>query len=428
MDTQFLSHNSHLEGLTHFKAKDPDLAHLQSLTHVYTFPLLEDIPYNEPGIYALIGGCVTGKTTLLKQFMEKLLIENVPASSIFFLPKGFMTDHLALFHFLQTHVKDQTIQYFLIDDISTIPEWESALSKANTNDLLLHTIVIITDCNRSFARTKQIEIKQYFYLYPLTFRESSQLLKINEDQLLKAFNDFLLHGGHLPAINDLATTKKISDATLNYYANRLNKELLRQKKQEHFLREILTAIIQNYNEPITWNKLTTQLSIDHPKTIADYINLLATYDAVFIQSALLEKTLTLAPKKARKLMFTDPFIYHAIYAWLNLTKNSFDTQIIPSLNDTERCSQLVKSCVTTHFRRHFQTFYIKDEGEIDLAYIREGRFWPLLISWSNQLRIKDLKQLIKYQNAKILTKTLRSGMIEHVRTEPLPWVLWSLKR
>jgi hypothetical protein len=34
-------------------------------------------------------------------------------------------------------------------------------------------------------------------------------------------------------------------------------------------------------------------------------------DAVFIQPALVEDKLTAAPKKARKLMFTDPFIFHS---------------------------------------------------------------------------------------------------------------------
>lgn len=40
---------------------------------------------------------------------------------------------------------------------------------------------------------------------------------------------------------------------------------------------------------------------------------------------------------------------------------------------------------------------------------------------------KDLKQIFKYSNAKILTKLKQSGMINNIKTEPLPLALWHLE-
>jgi predicted AAA+ superfamily ATPase len=150
-----------------------------------------------------------------------------------------------------------------------------------------------------------------------------------------------------------------------------------------FLREILAAIIKRYGSQITWNALAQDLSIDHPKTVSDYIALLESMDAVFVQSALLEDKLIAAPKKARKVMFNDP-------------------------TDS---SKFVESCVAAHYHRFYPTYYIKAEGEVDVAYVHNNRFWPIEIKWTSQLRPKNLKQIMKYSNSRIFTKTKQHGII-----------------
>ena len=104
-------------------------------------------------------------------------------------------------------------------------------------------------------------------------------------------------------------------AVFSTYSDWIRGDVLKRGKQEHYLREILNAVVNRYGSQITWNALAQDLSIDHPKTIADYVALLESMDALFIQYALSENTLSAFPKKARKLIFTDPFIYHATKAW-----------------------------------------------------------------------------------------------------------------
>jgi len=134
-----------------------------------------------------------------------------------------------------------------------------------------------------------------------------------------------------------------------------------------------------------------------------------------------------APKKARKLMFNDPFIYHAIRAWLHPTKNPYRDQIQTAIQDPKLCGGLVEACVITHFRRHYEkTFYIKAEGEVDLAYVDADAFWPIEVKWTKQLHAKDLKQVLKYKNAQIWAHVDNRRELGNTPILPLPWALLAI--
>lgn len=154
--------------------------------------------------------------------------------------------------------------------------------------------------------------------------------------------------------------------------------------------------------------------------MADYVTLLASMDAAFVQPALAEDKLMAAPKKARKLMFADPFIFHAVRSWLNPCKDPYSQQVKPVVFDPEWVARLAEACVVTHYRRYFPTYYIKAKGEVDIAHVDQNRFWPLEVKWTKQLRPKDLKQIAKYPNSRILTSSRQRGEILGIPTEPLP--------
>ena len=188
------------------------------------------------------------------------------------------------------------------------------------------------------------------------------------------------------------------------------------------MKPIIAAIITRYHSQVTWHALADALSIDSHKTVSDYCELLSTMDALFIQNALLLDKLVAAPKKARKLTFTDPFIYHALKSWLNPSDNPF-LNIEKDIQDAAISAALVESVVSNHFRRNFPTYYIKADGEIDVAYVSEKKFFPIEIKWRNQLRPEDLKQIKKYPRARVFSKTMSEGVVDGVSIESLPWAL-----
>ena len=64
-------------------------------------------------------------------------------------------------------------------------------------------------------------------------------------------------------------------------------------------------------------------------------------------------------------------------------------EVLPLLHDPVLASQVVEACVANHFRRVLPTYYIKAQAEVDIAYVRNGRFWPVEIKWTNQLTTED---------------------------------------
>ena len=143
-------------------------------------------------------------------------------------------------------------------------------------------------------------------------------------------------------------------------------------------------------------------------------------DAVFVQHAVLEDKLAPAPKKAKKLMFCDPFIFHAIRAWLEPDTDPFNHQILALHQDPDWTARIVEACVVSHFRRFFPTYYIKAQAEVDIAYVHGRKIWPIKIKWTNQLRPKELKQIGKYNNGVIWSKNRAYGEIHGIKSLPLP--------
>ena len=172
-------------------------------------------------------------------------------------------------------------------------------------------------------------------------------------------------------------------------------------------------------EPVSWFD-ARDLSIDHPATVADYIALLSRMDVLIVQHALREDRLAAAPKKARKVAFTDPFIFHAVRSWLDPVEDPFDTQVTAAMADPEWTGKLAEACAVAHHHRLHPTFYIKGDGEVDIAYVTRGGFQPVEVKWTGQVRSTDLKQARKYPNSIICSKSAMVDRIHGLPNELLP--------
>jgi predicted AAA+ superfamily ATPase len=412
---------------------------------VYRSPLLDQFP-KIPGVYTLGGGRQIGKSTLLKQWMLELIESGVNPKSLVFISGEMISDHYALYRILGDVLKampSKGLNYIFVDEVTYIKEWDKAIKYAADAGLFEQSVLMLTGSDLTLIQEARMRFPGRrgksdvinFHLFPLSFKESVLLkhptldvsVPDSMDVLFENFNHYLCHGGFLTAINEFSVNKTISIATLTTYSEWIRGDMLKRGKQEHFLREIITSIIKRYGTQVSWNALSKDLSIDHPQTVADYAAHLENMDTLFIQGALLEDKLTMAPKKAKKLFFADPFIFHALRSWIWPAQDPFKTQIQPILVDPERCSGLVEACVVTHFRRFYPTYYIKAEGEVDIAYVDKNSFWPIEIKWTTQLRSKDLKQILKYPQGRIWAKTKTKSKMQGIPVEPLPLALFLIE-
>ena len=456
LDPRFAPHNTHLEAPEAFSQLDPHLRRLKQQRLVYRFPLLEHLPRHKAGVYSITGGRQIGKSTVLKQWMADLLASGVNPCQLVYFTGELIDDHHALVRLLSEYLKGvggKGTVHVLLDEVTYIRDWDKGVKFLADAGLLEDVVLVLTGSDSVIIREARMRFPGRrgragtvdFHLFPLTFYEVVTLRKrLTEAELAgladpgrdvppkfrpllsEEFDRYLMHGGYLRAINDLESSGVIDASTFATYCDWIRGDVLKRDKQERYLLEILGAIHRRYGTQVAWNNLARDLSIDHPATVSDYVNLLASMDAVFIQPALLEDKLTGAPKKARKVMFSDPFIHHAVRSWVTPEGDPFHRQVIPSLSDPEVSAGIVETCAVTHVRRFWPTFYIKAEGEVDIAYVENRRFWPIEVKWTQQLRAKDLKQIAKYRNARVWSRSWASEQVGGVPVEPLPLALLRL--
>jgi predicted AAA+ superfamily ATPase len=456
MSERFSPHNLHWESPDIFFDQDPHLRRLKNITYVHRSELLKKLPMLQPGIYTISGARQVGKSTLMKQWMADLLNYDISPDRIAYFTGELIDDHHSLVKIFTETMEElpySDIRYFILDEVTYIRDWDKGVKYLADAGLLERAVLILSGSDLAIIREARLRLpgrrgisdEVDFHLYPLDFRETIQLKNIFEPDVLKhllmrkvypdneimdvifdAFDEYLIHGGFLTAINALAEYDYIPNSTFSTYSDWIRGDVLKRGKQERYLREVLGAIFKRYGSQVTWNALVKDLSIDHPNTIANYINLLESMDAVFVQYALSENNLNAAPKKARKVIFTDPFIFHSVRAWLSPVQNVYEQYVVSALNDPKLSSRLVEGCTTALYRRHYQTYYVKAHGEVDIAYVDGNHFHPIEIKWSGQLRPKDLKQIAKYPTGRILSKSRQYGNILGVPTEPLPLSLLRL--
>lgn len=469
-DLRFASHNSHWDKPELFSELDPSLRGLRSLPLVYRYPLLDRLP-ERPGIYSITGGRQIGKTTVMKQWMQDLLRRGIGSQQIAYLTGELIDDHHSLVRLIQDFIGDadssRTV-YLLVDEITYVRDWDKAVKYLADAGALDSVVLVLTGSDSTIIREARARFPgrrggagvMDFHLFPLSFHEFFSLREklhttpdgtgaehrnqadgeirsdIPDDgtqcsagqaaRLLAAFEQYLIHGGYLTAINDMARGGTILKSTLSTYADWIRGDMMKRGKQEHYLREILEGVVRRYGTQITWNNLAHDLSIDHPATVADYLSLLSAMDAVFVQPALMEHRMAAAPKKARKVMFCDPFIFHAVRSWMRPEEDPYASQILPCLADPEWCGRLVEACVTTHVRRFFPTYYIKAEGEVDVAWVENGKIRPVEVKWTGQLRPKKLAQIRKYGNGAVWARQVAQDGMADIKTEFLPLALFRL--
>ena len=433
IDPRFLPHNTHHLYPSEFGDRDPQLSLLSRLPLVHRFELLDALPTDAPGIYSVTGGRQLGKTTLMKQWMLSLVERGTNPEAVVYLTGELIDDHhslVALVTNLLSPKDGRSLQYLCIDEVTYIREWDRGIKYLADAGLLRNVVLLLTGSDSVLIRDARMRLPgrrggaaiSDFRIFPLSFHDVVRLTarlaqadfdatmeggsqtQASLDTLARAFERYLLTGGYLTAINSLEATGTITPATYGVYCDWIRGDILKRGRQERYLREVLSAVVKRLGSQVTWNALAGDLSIDHPATVAEYIDLLVRMDVLVVIPALAEHLLAGAPKKARKVVFADPFIFHAVRSWVEPSSDPFGDQAVPCMANPEWAGRLAELSAATHYSRRYPTYYIKAEGEVDIAWVGGGTFHPIEVKWTGQVRSKDLKQVRKYADARILSR------------------------
>lgn len=442
MSDEFLIHNQFKESIRRYELHDPQLKRISGLSFQYCSHLIHEKSFSIPGVYLIAGGRQIGKTTFLKQYILHLLKSKKAFEyQVHYLAGELIMDQ----HQLRSHIegvlelKKDGIYYIFIDEISYIKDWDRAIKYLVDTGQMDEVVLILTgsdskiikDAMKRFPGRRGRALKTDFTFYPLSFTETILLknprlksfcqqisnsslkeehLKFHEfyEECLRYFNEYLIHGGYLTAIKDFIVQKDISASVSKVYLDWIKGDILKHNKSEQYLNEIMRGIVQTYSTQISYNSLAKRMSIDHHKTVADYLEILSDIHAVYILEALNENTKTAALKKNKKIYFHDPFIYHTFKR--DIQKNYDIRQGVK-----QNAPALVETVVVGSCKRYFDTYYIKgNKGEVDIALVDGQKIYPIEVKWTKQLRIEDLKELKRFNNGMVLTLHEQQRQLDNI--------------
>lgn len=432
--TRYSNHNRFHTSLEAFFQDDPHLSTLSTRPYQYESHWWEALSldgkgYFQPGIYMLTGGRQVGKSTSCKQLIKHSLLKNqYQPQNMLYLPCDEIYDASDLSQILRLFFESTCGEPFflIIDEVTFVQNWERTI-KALADEgyfkkgfclLTGSDTLILKEAAMSFPGRRGMADLVDFHLYPLSFREYVDLRAPGaiSEKYQTYFHDYLICGGYLPAINDLAEFNEIQPATYLTYEQWIRGDFLKQRKNEETLLNVLLALMTIGVSQVSYTKLAQKIGIIHKDTCIDYCRLLERMDVMISLQAFDQNKQQGSPRKDQKFHFQDPFIYNTIFRWL--TKEGY-------LGLDKREENLVEACVASHCHRLCKTFYFKGQGEIDVIYLKNHEPHAVEIKWASQIRPNDLKMLKHFSHRILLSKNT-TGQIDETNLIPVSQYLYEL--
>ncbi len=423
----YQNHNKHWASLEEFENNDPHLSKLKNIKWIAQYDFNKEFNSDIPGIYTLSGGRQLGKSTCFKQQMLKLARLGVKPLEIFYLACDTLLDRHDFYQVLKYFLENNVSQkgYLFIDEVTFVKGWDLTIKALADEGLFENVVCCLSGSDKIFledaiyrlpGRRGKSECLD-FTIKPLLFHDLISLFS-NEDGsqaiLDECFSQYMITGGYITAINDFYEDKEVGLSTYRVYQQWIIGDFIRLNRNQKNLLQILFAIINCYGSQVSFQTLSQHTEGLSKDTVNEYCSILERLGVIGIQHALDQNKLRAAPKKYKKIHFLDPFIACAMH---QLVDRQY--QRLKPFDE----SLLIESICYNYFKRKYPTYYIKGDGEVDIAYVDKDCFFPVEVKWRNQIRAKDLKQIKKYANAFILAKQKGETIIDGVKTLSLVFFL-----
>ncbi|MEA3255634.1 MAG: ATP-binding protein [Candidatus Altiarchaeota archaeon] len=322
-----------------------------------------------------------------------------------------------------------------LDEISDVRNWQKAIKSLVDSGELANSCVFLTGSHTLDVKYGLERLpgrigkhgKDYLLL-PLTFREfidmvnpdiSKKIGRIDtlsresinkelkttipfERDLKILFNKYLLTGGFPLTINEFISSGQIPEYVYDLYSNWIIGDIVKWRKQERILKQVMRATILKQGTSISWDSLAKEAEIKSHKTISSYVEDL---ENMFVLSILyfmdLNKKIPVYGKN-KKIYFYDPFIYH-VFSRLTY----FKTEVTPSL---------IEATCVTHLKRFLQTdsvYYWKNKREVDVV-LKTNSLLAVEIKYQGRITREDWMPLFHFKKGILLTKEHLEDKGEHL--------------
>jgi len=327
-----------------WEAADPHLVVAARAPYERRSLVLDDV--TPPNLYTLRGPRRGGKSTVLKQTVARLCRAGVdPRRICYFAADGLssFTDLINTFQAARLLFPDlaDLTRYFLIDEVTTVPDWQRGIKWVRDNTPVAHDCVVATGSSARdiaagttyLAGRRGPDVGLDRLLLPLSFpefvrcvgfsvptpprlafedfyldegRTTCQEALVYIGALADAFETYLLVGGFPQAVAEFRRTAQVSDGFARDLWDVTQSDLLAMgvSRPEQGLR-LLERISASLTGPIVLRSLANDLDVTY-STVGAWLGALA--DAYLILLLFQESGGVPDVRKQRKAYPTDPFL------------------------------------------------------------------------------------------------------------------------
>jgi len=326
----------------------------------------------------------SGKSTLLKQFSEKL------QGDFYYI--NFDDERLIDFNvsdfdrLLTVWGKSHQSRNILIDEIQNIDKWERFIRRiyeegfkifiTGSNAKLLSSELSTHLTGRYFKiEVYPFSFKEYLIFNNIEFEKSSSSNRI---KIIKAFDDYLVSGGFPDFIK-----YKDEEFLKRTYGDVVYKDIITRFgiKEVVSFRKVSSFVFSNFTKKIAYRKIAENLEIKSPISVRDYIG--------FLQESYLIFELFKYDYSLKKQFISDKKIYVIDNGMRNVVSFSF----------SEDRGQLLENLIYIELRRRgHNIFFDKGKNECDFIIEDKGKIIEAIqvcYSFNDENKERELAGLIE---------------------------------
>jgi predicted AAA+ superfamily ATPase len=343
---------------------------------------LDQIPVSlsRKQIEVIVGGRRMGKTTLLRQFIKRLMQQGTEAKDIFYLALDNpslsatpLSEHLKNMRKIHSHDREKKLFLFL-DEVQESVNWEGELKSLYDMEKLKIFCSGSTSALIAPERSKLTGRRIVTTLYPLAFTEFLSFHKespsLSEDYKYESLLEEYLDKGGYP--------ENVLNPSIEYLSNLLEDILSRDLiriypiKKAFALKDLLRLIASSLGSRTSFNKLgkVLGLSVD---TVKEYVNYL---EAAFLVKNV-EKWTTSHTEKV--------YAQRKIYLW--------DTGIKTILTGPADLGARAENAVLMELSRNKLAvgYFAESEREVDFIVGGAEKFIPVEVKFISSLDWSEKK-------------------------------------
>ncbi|MEA3463813.1 MAG: ATP-binding protein [Patescibacteria group bacterium] len=435
----------------------------------YEHPLLDKFILEKDVVYTLRGSRQTGKSTILKLLIKKLLAEKKNPRHIFFFPGDYIRDYKELYEILLIFLNSTSKQkrrYIFIDEISFIKEWTRAIKLLADEGELKNCFVLLTGSLSVFVKGagefmpgRRGKVKDLDkILFPLSFGEYIKLvdeklfkkitiagniadklnnqIKISQNISLqyskrnnilnKHWLDYLLTGGYFLNINSYLANNSLPISNYSLYLESFRGDWLKLGREEFLLKETIMGVIRQLGSSTSWLNLAKQSSVQSHLTMASSVEILEKLFIVRILHNLdIDKKLPNL-RKEKKIFFIDPFVLTVFNGYLQ-AREDYLTIYKDLINN--HMPTVVENTVISHLSRFYKNcfFYRVKTGEIDFVGQDGNNFIGYEVKYQTSISKDDFKFKDKFKNIFLVAKN-KFYFDKNYLSMPFLWLLVNLDK